>query len=730
MMFMDVVLMAIIAGAGLLLIILLRREVRRKTKSLLREILERRRVENEVREQRNVATTYLQVAGVMLCSLDARGQVTLINKKGLEILGYNDEQELLGRNWFDVAVPEAAVADVRGVFARMMAGDVGPVEYHENLVKTSRGEERLIAFHNALLHDSDGQVAGVFFSGDDITARKKAERELNLSRLRYQTLFDKASDGIMFMDKEGRIIGANESFARMHGYSVDEITTMNIRALIVNSNSRLVQERMAQIMQGETLQFEVTHITKDGRVVQQEISTSFITIGTEKFVQSFHRDITERKLLEGRLITIARSDALTQLPNRVCFLEKAGQEILRAKRTGHLCAVLFVDLDHFKNVNDTLGHSVGDELLKDSAAKLVTCIRETDILARLGGDEFSVLLSDLESINDAQAIAERIREKFNAPRIIVGNDLFVTASVGIAVHPSDGEHLEDLLKNADTAMYAAKASGRNTYCFFDQVMHENAASKMKVERYLRDALEKKEFALFYQPIVSMADGKVRGFEALLRWFKADGELVLPGEFIGVAEETGLIIAIGEWALHEACRFNKRLCDEGHAGLVMSVNMSVAQLRWKNLVGIIKSALDQSGLPPHLLEVEVTESLFIESLDEAIGVLNAIRDLGVHVSLDDFGTGYSSLVHLLKLPIGSLKIDRIFIREIARDGDENAMIPAIIDLAHKLKLQVIAEGVEAGAQVEKLLRDRCDYYQGYYLSKPIKADEVLPFLATH
>lgn len=675
-----------------------------------------------------VASTYLQIAGVMLCSLNTKGEITLINKKGLEILGYTDEQELLGRNWFDLAIPVAAVADVKGVFERLMAGQVELVEYHEHLVRTRGGEERLIAFHDTVLKDEAGVVAGILLSGEDITERKKAERELTLSRLRYQTLFNKASDGIMLMDKDGRIIGANESFARMHGYTVDEITRMNIRDLIVNSNSRLIQERMERLMQGDTLQFEVKHFTKDGRVVQQEISTSYITIGDEKFVQSFHRDITERKLLEGQLITIARSDSLTKLPNRVCFMERAGQELLRARRTGRPCAILFVDLDHFKNVNDTLGHSVGDELLKDTALKLAECLRETDILARLGGDEFIVFLNDLENSQDAQMIASRIRDKFNAPRLVAGHDLFVTASVGIALHPHDGALLEDLLKNADTAMYAAKAAGRNMFCFFDRLMHETAASKMKVERYLRDALEKKEFALFYQPIIAMGDGKVRGFEALLRWYKADGGLALPGEFIGVAEETGLIVSIGEWVLHEACRFNKRLVDEGHGDLIMSVNLSVAQLRWKNLLGIIRSALEESGLPPRLLEVEVTESLFIESLDSAVDVLNAIRAMGVHVSLDDFGTGYSSLVHLLKLPIGRLKIDRFFIREIDKDGEENAMIPAIIDLAHKLKLEVIAEGVETAAQVEKLLRNRCDYYQGYYLSKPVRGDEVLPFLA--
>ena len=279
-------------------------------------------------------------------------------------------------------------------------------------------------------------------------------------------------------------------------------------------------------------------------------------------------------------------------------------------------------------------------------------------------------------------------------------------------------------------MYAAKESGRNMFRFFDLEMNKNAVTKMQVERDLRGALDKKELVLFYQPVVNVADGRVRGFEALLRWFRTGGGLVFPDEFIPVAEETGLIVPIGAWVLDEACRFGKQLVDRGFTDLVISVNISVVQLRRKNLVDIIKSALDQNGLRPELLEIEVTESLCIESFDAAVEILKAISALGVLVSLDDFGTGYSSLVHLQKLPIKNLKIDRLFINEIAKESDENAMIPAIIDLTHKLKLGVVAEGVETGIQLEKLAANRCDYYQGYLFSKPLPADEVIPFMEAH
>ena len=317
---------------------------------------------------------------------------------------------------------------------------------------------------------------------------------------------------------------------------------------------------------------------------------------------------------------------------------------------------------------------MGDELLKDTALKLAECVREVDTIARLGGDKFIVFLNGLEDAQSAQHIAERIREKFNISRLISGNDLFVTASIGIATFPNDGNNLEDLLKNADTAMYVAKEAGRNAFCFFDGTMNERAVTRMKIERGLRDALMKDEFKLYYQPIIGVQDGRVRGFEALLRWFREDGVLVYPNDFICIAEETGLIISIGEWVLKEACRMGRKLQDMGFEDIIMSVNISVVQLRNRAIIDTIRNALEESGLSAASLEVEVTESIFIGSFDTSIEILKQIRDMGVKISLDDFGTGYSSLSHLQRLPITTLKIDRLFIKELMnegrRDGDDS------------------------------------------------------------
>jgi diguanylate cyclase (GGDEF)-like protein/PAS domain S-box-containing protein len=584
----------------------------------------------------------------------------------------------------------------------------------------------------APLYDNDRRIVGMIESIRDITEHRKAEQALEKEHNLLRTLVDNIPDSIYVKDKDGRKILTNRSDldfigvqheADVLGKTDAEVFPGHLASEYIKDDQNVLRNARSVINREE--------IVENSSGIKRWLLTSKIPLrdpnGEVMGLVGIGRDITERKLLESKLVTMAHYDALTALPNRTLFLEKANMCLAHAKRGGTQCAVLFVDLDHFKSVNDTLGHSIGDALLKDTTVKLSECVRETDIMARLGGDEFIILLNDLEDAQGAQHIAERIREKLNVPRVVAGNDLFITASMGIVTYPHDGDTLEDLLKNADTAMYAAKEAGRNMYCFYDHVMNQKAVTKMQVERGLREALLKNELALFYQPIVSVKDGKVRGFEALLRWFRSEGGLVFPNEFIPVAEDTGLIIPIGEWVLYEACRFNRILLDSGFADMIMSVNISVAQLRRKNIVDIIKGALKASGLPPENLEIEVTESMFIDSFEVAIEVLNEIRALGVRISLDDFGTGYSSLVHLQRLPIANLKIDRLFINEIAKDTDENAMIPAIIELAHKLSLSVVAEGVETDIQLDKLSGNQCDFYQGFFLSRPMPAAQVLPFL---
>ena len=697
--------------------------------SVWRDITESKRLQNALQESEIRFRRLFETAqdGVLILDADT-GQIGEVNKFLIDMLAYSRE-EFLGKKLWEIG---AFIDTEKSISAFKELQIKGYVRYEDLPLKTKDGRFINVEFVSNVYEVNQMKV--IQCNIRNITDRKLVEEGLRKSEINLRQASEIAHLGWWELDlASGRFTLSDGAFSLLEVNRKNSSISHADFLEFIHPEDRILVERAYRESLVNKKPYELKHRLqmKDGRIkwVSEIGRTEYDDTGhSTRFIGTI-QDVTENMLLEQKLLTMAHCDALTKLPNRTFFLEEANLEISRARRTGMQCAILFIDIDHFKSVNDSLGHSVGDDLLKDTAEKLAPCIRQTDIMARLGGDEFIVFLNNIESGQDAQYIAERIREKFNAPRIIAGNDLFITVSIGITVFPHDGDSLEELLKNADTAMYVAKQSGRNMFRFFDSVMNSNVVTKMQVERGLRDALGKKEFVLFYQPIVHVADGKIRGFEALLRWFKSEGGLVLPNEFIFVAEETGLIVPIGEWVLHEACRFNKSLVDAGYTDMVMSVNISVAQLRRKGVVDIIKSALDQSGLRPELLEVEVTESLFIESFDAAIEILNAIRELGVQVSLDDFGTGYSSLVHLQKLPIMNLKIDRLFIKEIAKDSDENAMIPAIIELAHKVKLGVVAEGVETRLQLEKLVSNHCDYYQGYLFSGPIPADQVL-LLLTH
>ncbi len=654
------------------------------------------------------------------------GNFIEVNEEACRRLGYSRE-EFLKMRPKDIDDPTALVAAVDVMKTLKETGRV----VWEGVHVTKLGHKIPVDISNRLFYMHGKEM--ILSVCVDITQRKRVQEELAKEHTLLRTLIDNIPDAIYVKDEMGRKILANRSDLEFMGGKSEEEVLGKTDAEVYPSflaEQYLRDDRVVLVDGKQVINRE--EFVEDSVGNRRWLLTSKIPLkdgaGQVLGLVGIGRDITERKLLENKLLIMAHYDALTSLPSRALFLGKVNISLAHAKRSLMFCAVLFVDLDHFKSINDTLGHSVGDELLKDTALKLTECVRETDIMARWGGDEFVILLNELEDADMAQRTAERIRDKFNAPRVVVGHDLFITASIGIAVFPHDGDTLEELLKHADTAMYAAKGSGRNNFCFFDGAMNKKVVTRMQMERGLRDAIVKKELVLFYQPIVQVSDGKVRGFEALLRWFKEDNGMITPDEFIPVAEESGLIIPIGEWVLFQACAFNKKMIDAGYGSLVMSVNISVVQFRRRNIVDIIRMALADSGLDPSCLEIEVTESILIESFDTAIDILNEIRALGVQVSLDDFGTGYSSLVHLQRLPISNLKIDRMFIKEIAKDSEQNAMIPAIIDLAHKLNLRVVAEGVETTVQLDKLAGNHCDFFQGYLFSRPMPADQVTLFLS--
>lgn len=424
-------------------------------------------------------------------------------------------------------------------------------------------------------------------------------------------------------------------------------------------------------------------------------------------------------------------DSLTGLADRELFFDRLKQAIFRSNRDRRMLAVIFLDLDNFKTINSGLGHGVGDILLREVAARLVAAVRDVDTVSRFGGDEFIILLEEIEQEYDATTVARRIIESISNPYEYNGIDLYTAASVGISFYPADGASVDDLVKNADMAMHHAKDCGKNTYQIFTRPMHEKVTQRLEMEASLRKAIQREELLVYYQPKVALENLRIVGMEALLRWRRMDGKIILPGEFIQLAEETGLIVSLDEWTIHEACRFTKSAHMEADSDLPVSVNVSInlsaRDLERKDLLDTVVSAVEKEGLEYHHLELEVTESAVIRDLDRAIGLLKEMRDLGFMVSIDDFGTGYSSLNYLAKMPINILKIDRTFVTDLQSNHNARSIARAIISMSHDMGIKVVAEGVETGPQLDYLKRIGCDEVQGYIFCKPLPEREMLSYL---
>ncbi len=477
-------------------------------------------------------------------------------------------------------------------------------------------------------------------------------------------------------------------------------------------------------------------ITRDGSTHSYE--TRSVAVGTDE-VLILLRDITERKYAEQRIRDLAYCDSLTGLPNRQGFLERVDSELHNTKRGNRGLAVLFMDLDGFKRINDTLGHSVGDHLLQAVAERLKSVLRPRDLvardtmevdeanIARLGGDEFTVLLSDIARPEDAVKVAHRIKEEFMRPFMVDSHEINVTTSIGISLFPEDGTDALALLKTADTAMYHSKDLGRNNCQLYSASLTTRMTQRMTIENSLRKALERDEFVLFYQPQIEAGNSDVVGMEALIRWNHPERGLVTPGDFISIAEETGLIVPIGAWVLRAACRQAALWLRESHQPLRVAVNLSSLQFREAGFVALVQSVLEETGLPGDLLEFELTESLLMDHSDQAIAKLVKCREMGIHLSIDDFGTGYSSMSYLKSFPIEMIKIDQSFVRGLPDDRNHAAITMAIIAMAHSLKMSVIAEGVETIAQAELLKSYGCQTMQGYYYARPMPVEKATEFI---
>lgn len=456
-------------------------------------------------------------------------------------------------------------------------------------------------------------------------------------------------------------------------------------------------------------------------------------------ISKLQQEVQSHKEAEKKISYLAYYDSLTNLPNRTLFIELFKRALSNANREELLVGILFVDLDHFKRINDSLGHAMGDKLLQAVTSRLLKSVRSSDSLtrlendseetvSRLGGDEFVLLLNKIATIHDAGKVASRILEDLSEPFDVDGREVFITASIGISLYPADGQDVDDLLKNADVAMYHAKTKGRNNYQYYSKSMNVLTLEYLTLSNKLYKALNNKEFLLFYQPKRSISDKKVNGVEALLRWKPAGSDLVLPSQFIPLLEETGLIIPVGDWVLRTACLQSKAWMTGGYEPIIMSVNLSNRQFDQKNLVDRVTQALKEAELDPKYLELEITESAIMQDPEEAIITLLRLKNMGVRITIDDFGIGYSSLNYLRRVPLDSLKIDRSFISNLTTNYNDSAITRAIISLAHSLNLEVIAEGVETEQQMEFLRENKCDEVQGFLIGRPMPAEQVSKLLA--
>jgi diguanylate cyclase (GGDEF)-like protein/PAS domain S-box-containing protein len=554
----------------------------------------------------------------------------------------------------------------------------------------------------------------------------RSERALRESHLFATEIIENAGEGIEVYDRELRYVLFNRFMEELTGLRLDDVIGKCAADVFPHIREQHVDELIARAMAGEAVSspdifYYVPNSERRGWV-SGVYRPHYDSKGNIAGVIGLIRDITERKTAEQQIEYQAYHDSLTGLANRRLFQEHLTLALALAQRRQRLVAVLFLDLDHFKLINDSLGHSVGDALLKQVAMRLKAAVREGDTVARVGGDEFTIVLQELNDRDDAGVVAQKMLHTIAEPVEIGGHRLYVTTSIGITLFPDDGDDAETLLKNADNAMYLAKAEGRNTYQMSTQELNRSTHERMTLENGLHLAMERQEFELFYQPQVDVRTMKIVGMEALLRWRHPERGLVGPAGFIAVAEDRGFIVTIGDWVLRTACREARRFRDLGFPDFRVAVNISARQFRDQSLMATVEAALAESELDPRCLEVEITESVAMENVDLTLAVLASLRRIGVSIAIDDFGTGHSSLNYLKRFPLDALKIDRSFVEDVPDRFEDVAIVRAVIQLAHGLNLRVIAEGVETKEQLTFLQDNGCSEVQGYYFSYPLPANE--------
>jgi diguanylate cyclase (GGDEF)-like protein/PAS domain S-box-containing protein len=650
----------------------------------------------------------------------------------------SDAEKHLATRAVDIILLDLGLPDTQGLEAVRRAHAAAP---HTALVvltgldDESRGARALQEGAQDYLFKDQIEARGLLRALRYAAERKSLQDAVFVEKERAEATLNCIGDAVICTDLAGNITFVNVVAEKITGWSWQEATGRPMAEVfrILDATSReATPNRMEMaVRQNRTvyLPSNCILVRRDGCEIPIEDSASPIhdRHGKGTGAVIVFRDVSAARAMARQITHSAEHDFLTGLPNRLLLSDRIGQAITLAPRHHNQIAVLFLDLDGFKHINDSLGHSFGDKLLQSVASGLLGCVRESDTVSRQGGDEFVVLLSDAAQWEDAAATAKRIGTAVAEAHVIDGHELHITTSIGVSIYPDDGFDAETLIKNADTAMYHAKESGRDCYQFFTPAMNVRAVERQSIEEGLRRALERRELMLDYQPKVDVKTGRITGAEALLRWRHPTRGLIPPEQFIPIAEDSGLILPIGAWVLREACRQARAWAEEGLPVMSMAVNVSAIEFRNENFLLSLSTILSQTRLDPETLEIELTESVLMKHAESAISVLHSLRERGVQVAIDDFGTGYSSLSYLRKFPLDALKIDQSFVRQIGIDGEDTAIVTAVIAMAHSLKLRVIAEGVETLEELEFLQAHSCDEAQGYFFSRPVPPAEFARLL---
>ncbi|APV52399.1 hypothetical protein BWI17_10610 [Betaproteobacteria bacterium GR16-43] len=684
------------------------------------DITERRDAELDARAKERTIRVLADNVPALIASYDgATLQCRFANNAYARTWGYTVDS-ILGKTVREV-IGEAGYAAISPYIQRVLKGET---VVYERPIRDSEGGERIIEATLLPQIDEAGRTIAATVMINDITRHRMAEQSVRESEERLRKFADATDEGIIFHDR-GVLSDCNPAILRLTGYTYDEIVGTEIARYIP---PELQETVMNNVRMGYERPYESAINAKDGTRIPVELEGRVMPYKGKTYRMTAIRDIRDRKEAEARIQFLAHHDTLTGLPNRALLMDRLEFILAAAQRRGNFVAILFIDLDNFKTVNDSLGHAAGDALLRVVANRIEDALRSADVVSRLGGDEFLVVLPELEHEQDAVMVAEKLIASVSETVPMEGQSLSVSPSIGISLYPRDGTTVEALIKNADAAMYLAKERGRSNYQFFNERLSQAAFHALTMETRLREAIKHEQFTLHYQPQVRVDTGAVTGLEALIRWPQEDGSFLEPKEFIPIAEQRGLIMAIGTWVLRQACRQNRLWQVSGLPKLPIAVNLSAIQFKQKNLVDVVERALEESGLEAQYLEVELTESMLLEDTTGIARTLEGLKALGVKLAIDDFGTGHSSLMHLKRLPIDKLKIDRTFVQDVPGDPDDVAITAAIIDLARNMGITSIAEGVEKPEQLAFLRARGCEQMQGFLVSEALAAEPMARWLA--